>query len=109
MDRLDLKEALTRTAILSNETYRNIRLVISQDNLQLEANNPSQEEAEENIAVDYQGDDLDIGFNVEYLIDALSVMKGDSVTMAFSDAGSAVLLTDPDDLITRYVVSPMML
>jgi len=109
VDRLDLKEALTRTAILSNETYRNIRLVISRDNLQLEANNPNQEEAEENIAVEYQGDDLDIGFNVEYLIDALSVMKSEEVNMAFSDAGSAALLTDPDDADSRYVVSPMML
>lgn len=109
VDRLDLKEALTRTAILSNETYRNIRLVISKDNVQLEANNPSQEEAEENIAVDYDGQDLDIGFNVEYLIDALSVMKGDIVSLAFSDAGSAVLLSDPESIASRYVVSPMML
>ncbi len=109
IDRLDLKEALTRTAILSNETYRNIRLVVTKDNLQLEANNPNQEEAEENIAIDYQRDDLDIGFNVEYLIDALSVMKSDEIVMAFSDAGSAALLTDPDDPDSRYVVSPMML
>jgi len=109
VDRLDLKEALTRTAILSNETYRNIRLVMTNNNLQLQANNPNQEEAEENLTVDYQGDDLDIGFNVEYLIDALSVMKGDRISMAFADAGSAVLLTDPDDGDSRYVVSPMML
>ena len=109
VDRLDLKEALTRTAILSNETYRNIRLVVTGDNLQLEANNPNQEEAEENITIDYHGDDLDIGFNVEYLIDALSVMKSEEIVMAFSDAGSAALLTDPDDPDSRYVVSPMML
>ncbi|MFT4711526.1 MAG: DNA polymerase-3 subunit beta [Candidatus Azotimanducaceae bacterium] len=109
IDRLDLKEALTRTAILSNETYRNIRLVITRNNIQIEANNPSQEEAEENITVDYDGLDLDIGFNVEYLIDALSVMKGDRVSMAFSDASAAVLLSDPDSTTSRYVVSPMIL
>jgi len=109
VDRLDLKEALIRTAILSNETYRNIRLLITKDNLQLQANNPNQEEAEENVTVDYLGDDLDIGFNVEHLIDVLSVVKGSRVSMAFADAGSAVLLSDPDDEASRYVVSPMML
>jgi DNA polymerase-3 subunit beta len=109
VDRLDFKEALTRTAILSNETYRNIRLVITRDNIQLKASNPSQEEAEENITVDYDGDDLDIGFNVEYLIDAFSVIKGDKVSLAFSDASSAVLLSDSDSVASRYVVSPMIL
>ena len=83
--------------------------MITKDNVQLEANNPSQEEAEENIAIDYDGQDLDIGFNVEYLIDALSVMKGDIVSLAFSDADAAVLLSDPDCIASRYVVSPMIL
>lgn len=108
-NRREIREALSRTAILSNEMHHNIRLQLSAGTLQMQANNPLQEEARESVAVDYTGDELEIGFNVGYLIDALGAMAGETVTMCFSDAASAMLLTDPDDEASRFVVSPMIL
>ncbi|MEX0942882.1 MAG: DNA polymerase III subunit beta [Pseudomonadales bacterium] len=107
--RRELREALTRAAILSNEMYRNVRLQLSPGTLQINANNPLQEEAEEMVSVDYDGPELEIGFNVGYLIEALGVMQGDQVTLQFSDASSAVLATDQDDTRSRFVISPMMI
>ena len=68
-DRLELKQAFARTAILSNEKYRGVRLKLSNDTLDIMANNPEQEQAEEVVAVDYKGDKLEVGFNVSYLLD----------------------------------------
>ena len=109
VDRKLLKEALSRTAILSNELYRNVRLVLRQGKLDMHANNPQQEEAEETVMVEYEGDSLEIGFNVSYLIEALSAMKGQTVRMTFSDPSSACLLEGNDDLESSYVISPMVL
>jgi len=75
-DRLELKQAFTRTAILSNEKYRGVRLKLSSDALEITANNPEQEQAEEVVSVEYQGDNLEVGFNVSYLLDVLSVLDG---------------------------------
>jgi DNA polymerase-3 subunit beta len=108
-DRQLLKEALSRTAILSNELYRNVKLILRCGKLDMHANNPQQEEAEEAVTVEYDGGSLEIGFNVVYLIDALSVMKGDTVKMTFSDPGSACLLEDIEDSESLYVISPMVL
>ena len=73
------------------------------------ANNPQQEEAEETVTVEYEGDSLEIGFNVSYLIDALCAMEGDTVRMTFSDPGSACLLEDTEEFDSLYVISPMVL
>ena len=108
-DRRLLKEALSRTAILSNELYRNVRLMLGPGKLDMHANNPQQEEAEETVTVEYEGDSLEIGFNVSYLIEALSAMKSDTVRMTFSDPGSACLLEDLDEAESLYVISPMVL
>ena len=108
-DRRLLKEALSRTAILSNELYRNVRLMLRAGKLDMHANNPLQEEAEETVTVEYEGDNLEIGFNVSYLIEALSAMKGDTIRMTFSDPGSACLLEDLDEAESLYVISPMVL
>ena len=108
-ERLALREALTRTAILSNEMYKNVRLILAEGRVEMHANNPLQEEAEETVNVDYTGGALEIGFNVNYLIEALSVMGGSDVNLAFTDSNSACLLTDPDDIDSCYVISPMML
>ncbi len=109
VDRLILKEALSRTAILSNELYRNVRLGIKPGKLDMHANNPQQEEAEESIEIDYDGAPLEIGFNVSYLIEALSAMKGDRIRITLSDPGSACLLEDMDEVETLFVISPMVL
>lgn len=108
-DRQLLKEALSRTAILSNELYRNVRLMLHPGKLDMHANNPQQEEAEESITVEYEGDSLEIGFNVSYLIDALSAMKGETVRMTFSDPGSACLMEDLEEAESLFVISPMVL
>lgn len=108
-DRQLLKEALSRTAILSNELYRNVRLMLHPGKLDMHANNPQQEEAEESVTVEYEGDSLEIGFNVSYLIDVLSAIKGNTIRMTFSDAGSACLLVDPNEAESLYVISPMVL
>ncbi|MDG1206168.1 MAG: DNA polymerase III subunit beta [Pseudomonadales bacterium] len=109
LDRLELKDALSRIAILSNEMYRNVKLCLSNGELQLKANNPMQEEAEEVMSIGYEGDDLEIGFNVSYLIDVLQKMDGTKVKLELSDQNSPVLMTNPEDAQSRFVVSPMML
>lgn len=107
--RSELKEALARTAILSNEKYRGVRLVIDNGTLQILANNPEQEEAEESLEIEYTGDRVEIGFNVGYLIDVLSVLAGATVRVQFSDGGSSVLIEEPGEDSAVYVVMPMRL
>lgn len=105
-----LKSALSRAAILSNEKYRGIRLHLSSDQLQVVANNPEQEEAEEIISVEYQGEPLEIGFNVSYLLDVLGVIHEDSVKVSLSDpSGSALLEAADEHANAMYVVMPMRL
>ena len=104
-----LKQALARTAILSNEKYRGIRFRLSDGLLQLQAHNPEQDEAEEEVEVGYQGPELTIGFNVGYLLDVLGVIDGDHVEMAVIDSNSSSLLTQRGSTECRYVVMPMRL
>ena len=107
--RSDLRQALNRTAILSNEKFRGIRLLLSNDELKIAANNPEQEEAEEIINVEYQGAPLEIGFNVSYLVDVLTVAATDSVQLILSDSNSSVLIKAMEDNPSLYVVMPMRL
>lgn len=107
--RLDLRQAFTRTAILSNEKYRGVRLKLSEDNLEIVANNPEQETAEEQVAVEYQGDALEIGFNVSYLLDVLGVLSGETIKLSLSDPNSSALLEEAQDGDSLYVVMPMRL
>ncbi len=108
-DRLELKQAFTRTAILSNEKYRGVRLKLSNDTLDIMANNPEQEQAEEVVAVDYKGDKLEVGFNVSYLLDVLSVLDGKQVRMSLADSSSSALLEEAEAGDSLYVVMPMRL
>jgi DNA polymerase-3 subunit beta len=107
--RAEMKDALSRTAILSNEKFRGVRIVIEAGNVQIMASNPEQEEAEENIGIDYTGERVEIGFNVGYLIDVLSVLGGDTVRVRFADGSSSVLVEDPANESALYVVMPMRL
>lgn len=107
--REELRAALSRTAILSNEKYRGIRLVLATGTLGIDANNPEQEEAHEEIAVDYTGADLEIGFNVSYLLDVLNTLKGGQVKVALGDANSSALVSDAENASSWYVVMPMRL
>jgi DNA polymerase-3 subunit beta len=108
-DRNELRQAFGRTAILSNEKYRGVRLLLTDGLLTIVANNPEQEEAEEQVAVDYTGDPLEIGFNVGYLQDVTGVLVSDKVKLTLSDSNSSALLEEPDGGDSVYVVMPMRL
>ena len=108
-DRGLLRDALSRASILSNEKYRGIRLTLSGSTLKIVAHNPEQEEAEEELEVKYSGGDLEIGFNVTYLLDALNAVQGDSIRIGLADANSSCLIAAPDRPQARYVVMPMRL
>lgn len=107
--RQGLKEAFNRAAILSNEKYRGVRLVLSNATLTIQANNPEQEEAEDTLVVDYSGDNLEIGFNVNYLIDVTNVLSGETIKLTLSDSNSSVLLEESVDSDSVYVIMPMRL
>jgi DNA polymerase-3 subunit beta len=107
--RLELRQAFTRTAILSNEKYRGVRLKLTDNSLDIVANNPEQEEAEEAVPVQYEGDPLEIGFNVSYLLDVLGVLSGEEVKLSLSDPNSSALLEESEEGDSLYVVMPMRL
>jgi DNA polymerase III subunit beta len=106
-DRVGVLLAMQRASILSNEKYRGIRMVLSNNNLKLISTNSDQEEAEEELEINYSGDSLDIGFNVTYLIDVLNNTNSDQATFSFADANSSCLVTLPNNLDYKYVVMPM--
>lgn len=108
-DREALRSSLQRAAILSNEKYRGIRLELSENRLLMQANNPEQEEATEELEVDYAGPEMEIGFNVSYLLDALGAVDSDGVELGLADANSSCLITNVEDLQTKFVVMPMRL
>ena len=94
---------------MSNEKYRGIRLIIRDGGIVLQAHNPEQEEAEEELEVSYSGDDIEIGFNVNYLLDALGAVDGDTVTLSVQDSNSSCLIRDPASDDCKFVVMPMRL
>jgi DNA polymerase III subunit beta len=108
-DRDVLRQALQRTAILSNEKYRGIRVTVKKNVITIQAHNPEQEEAEEEIEVAYDGADLEVGFNVNYLLDALAAIDGQDVELGLTDSNSSCLIRSPGNSNARYVVMPMRL
>ena len=108
-DRNLLRQALQRTAILSNEKYRGVRLELSSNSVVLQANNPEQEEAVETIEVDYGGEPMEIGFNVNYLLDALAAVDSEQVEFGVTDGNSSCLIREPGGNGTKFVVMPMRL
>ena len=100
---------LQRTAILSNEKYRGIRLIIRDSALVLQAHNPEQEEAEEELEVAYAGEDIEIGFNVNYLLDAIGAVDGEDVALSVVDSNSSCLIRAPEKEDCKFVVMPMRL
>jgi DNA polymerase-3 subunit beta len=107
VERLLLLQALQRTAILSNDKFRGVRWVLTADSLRISCTNNEQEEAQEELEVQYSGDALDIGFNVNYLLDVMNALSGSHVICAFGDASSSVLMTDPSVENFKYVIMPM--
>ena len=108
-DRVALRTALQRAAILSNEKYRGIRLTLKPGAIVLQAHNPEQEEAEEELEVAHAGEVMEIGFNVNYLMEALAAVDGEQVELGFTDGNSSCLIKAPGAVSSRYVVMPMRL
>ena len=107
LDRATALAALQRASILSNEKFRGVRIVLATDQMKIICTNSEQEEAEEELEIDYTGDPLDIGFNITYLLDALQNVAVDKVMFAFGDANSSALVTMPGRDDYKYVVMPM--
>ena len=107
VDRAALLQALQRTAILSNDKFRGVRWVLTKDSLRVSCTNTEQEEAQEELELEYSGAAIDIGFNVNYLLDVLTALSGTHVVCAFGDASSSVLMTDPALDSFKYVIMPM--
>lgn len=105
--RQTLMQAMQRAAILTNEKFRGVRVVLGENSLKLIAANAEQEEAQEEIEVDYNGDAIDVGFNVGYLLDVLNNVHADEIQWSFNDANSSALITLPGNDRFKYVVMPM--
>jgi DNA polymerase-3 subunit beta len=108
-DKVDLKDALHRAAILSNEKFKGVRVNIRPGEMEITANNPEQEEAVEVVDVNYDGAELEIGFNVAYMIDVLNNLDSVSVKVSLFDSNSSALMEDAEDDSALYVVMPMRL
>jgi DNA polymerase-3 subunit beta len=104
-----MRATLQRTSILSNEKYRGVRLTFAPGLLTVQAHNPEQEEAEDQLEVGFEGEEIEIGFNVSYLLDALAAIDADTVEVGLTDANSSCLIRKPGDATVKYVVMPMRL
>ena len=105
--RQTLMQAMQRAAILTNEKFRGVRVVLGENSLKLIAANAEQEEAQEEIEVNYPGEAIDVGFNVSYLLDVLNNVQSDEIQWSFNDANSSALVTVPGNDRFKYVVMPM--
>ncbi len=109
LERSTLAETLSRAAILSNEKYRGIRLLFNKNVLSLSTNNPDQENASDEIEIEYAGEKIDIGFNVSYLLEAINRIETENLRFYFKDGSSSCLIMPIDSDDTKYVVMPMKL
>lgn len=109
VDRERLRKALTRMAILSNEKFRGVRLQVEPGQLRLQTHNPEHEEAEEELDVAYSGGEIEIGFNVNYLLDALAAIDGEQAVIELKNSDSSGLVYGVRDTFSRYVIMPMRL
>ena len=107
LGRVPLLASLQRAAILTSEKFKGVRVNVEPGNFRIASSNTEQEEAKEEIEVDYQGEPIEIGFNVTYLIDALSNMDVEMIRIELQDTSSSALFTAPDQAGFKYVVMPM--
>ncbi|WP_299136730.1 DNA polymerase III subunit beta [uncultured Vibrio sp.] len=105
----ELRSAFSRAAILSNEKFRGVRVNLADSEMRITANNPEQEEAEEMLDVTFDGDALEIGFNVSYVLDVLNTLRGEQVRISMSDANASALIENAQDDSAMYVVMPIRL
>ncbi|MEK7796526.1 MAG: DNA polymerase III subunit beta [Pseudomonadota bacterium] len=109
VEREALRESLSRAAILSNEKYRGVRLTLANNGLKISAHNPEQEEAQEEILADYNGEAIEIGFNVNYMLEAINALHSQQVVIGLTDANSSCTISSPDTKTPLYVIMPMRL
>ncbi len=109
VDKELFRQVLTRVSILSNEKFRGIRMIVNKESMKIQAHNPDNEEAEEEFWVDYNGDDLEMGFNVNYLLDVISVIDSEILEINTKDSESSVLIRPAIINGSTYVVMPMRL
>lgn len=109
IDREALRQALVRVSILTNEKYKSVRIVAERGVMRIQANNPEQEEAVEDVPASYDSEAVEIGFNVSYLLDVLSTVKTDNVEIRLSDPSSCCLIAGEGDDTCQYVIMPMRL
>jgi DNA polymerase-3 subunit beta len=109
VDKNTIRQCLVRTSILSNEKYRGIKLEINKDYLKASANNPDQEEAEDEIPITYDGEQIEMGFNVNYLIDAITALDSENIELNFTDSNGSTLIQASGEDSCLYVVMPMRL
>ena len=107
INRTTLLSALERSAILANEKFRGVRLHLSAGSLKVSCSNNEQEEAQEELEIAYQGEELDVAFNIAFLMDVLRNTSSDDIQLAFGDASRSTLFTIPDDSDFKYIVMPM--
>jgi len=109
IDCLTLRQSLTRASVLSNEKYRGVRMALASGVLTISSNNPEQEEAIDELEVDYEGESAEIGFNVTYLLDVLGAIDSVNARLRLKDGTSSVLITPESTSDAKYVVMPMRL
>jgi len=110
LEKAEIKAALSRAAILSNEKFRGVRLIIKDGLMEIEANNPEQEEAKEVVdVISQQGDTLEVGFNVNYLLDAINTIESDQVKFTLGNAGDSALIESSTPSNSLFVCMPMRL
>ncbi|MBL4606777.1 MAG: DNA polymerase III subunit beta [Pseudomonadales bacterium] len=107
VNREEIKLALQRAAILSNEKYRGVRLFLSPNSILINTNNPEQEAAEEQVFVDYSGKEIELGFNVNYLLDVLNILKSEDVHFSIADGNHTSIIKNPESDEAIYIVMPM--
>ena len=107
LSREQLQRALQRAAIMTSDKFKGIRCILAPGSLKISSTNADQEEAIEEIELDYGGDSIDIGFNVTYLLDVLGNLKNEQVSVELGDANSSALVSVPDNSDFKYVVMPM--
>ncbi len=105
----NIKPALQRVSILANEKFKGVRIDLADNKLTVSSENPEQEKAKETIQIDSTGKTLSVGFNVSYLIDAITACEGELVNIGLNDENSSALITDPTDPDSKFVVMPMRL
>ena len=108
VDKNEFKSALQRMSILSNEQFKGVKLSLSSSETKLSTNNPSQEEGEDSVSCSYSGENLDIGFNLTYLIEVIDVISSDNIVLQLNNSDSGCLISSKDnDALNKYIIMPM--